>query len=297
MMRSDVPSAFSLQPSALVASLLCILAVCTPPVWAHSEDATVSIQTYTPITVDGTLHDWVRRLEASNWTAQMQVQKEKVLEWIRAVPIYVNTISSRVEAGRVDSPDDFSAIVYTLWDAEYFYVAAIVTDDDVVAQHEGADIWQDDALEVWLDCRHDAVTRTLFQDDEYQLGFSPASHERDHAVAWAWRNPRAEAVTGTMRVGSSRHAGGYVIEGSVPWAALEGCDPAVGGMIGFNISLVDKDDDQLWSHVTWSGSLHSNPSQFGHLYFVDAPVDLFPSDVFDVPPESSVMAPVWGSLE
>ncbi len=265
--------------------------------WGHSEKATVSIKTYTPITVDGKLDDWARRLADSNWTGQLELQKGRVTQWIRAVPIYLNALTSHVESGTVKSPEDFSAIVYTLWDAKHFYVAAVVTDDEVVTQHAGADIWQDDMLEFWFDCRHDAVTHTLTQEDEYQLGFSPASKYRAEAIAWAWRNPNADAVTPTMEVASALTPTGYILEGSVPWAALKGCEPAIGSMIGFNISAVDKDEDQLWTHVTWSGQLHSDPSQFGHLYFVDAPVDLFPSDVFEVPVGSSLMDSMWGASE
>ncbi len=267
--------------------------ICWPgsAAWGHSGKATVSIKTYTPVTVDGTLDDWVRRLEASNWAGQLEVKKGKVLEWIRAVPIYINTLTSKVESGRITSPEDFSAIVYTLWDDKHFYIAAVVTDDQVVTQHQGEDIWQDDALEIWLDCRHDAVTHTLFQEDEYQLGFSPASKYRNQAIGWAWRNPNPKPVIDAMRVASALTDKGYVIEAAVPWAVLKGCQPSLGKMIGFNISMVDKDEDQLWSHITWSGQLHSDPSQFGHLYFQDAPVDLFPSDVFEAPAGPSVFEP------
>lgn len=251
--------------------------------WPHSEEATVCVKTYTPVTVDGTLDEWVRRLESSNWNGRLEVQKGEVLKWMRGVPAYVNALMGRVESGAVKSPQDFSAILYTLWDAQRFYVAAVVTDDEVVTQHEGADIWQDDALELWLDCRHDTVTHTLFQDDEYQLGFSPASRSRNRALAWAWRNPRPEPVIAAMQVASSLTPTGYLLEASVPWAVLQGCEPGIGKMIGFNISMADKDHDEQWTHVTWSGQLHSDPSQFGHLYFVDAPIDLFPSDVFERP--------------
>ena len=250
-------------------------------VWAHSEEAGVAVQTYTPIVVDGTLTEWVRRLERSDWSAQLKVKGGAALEWMRAAPMYVNALTSRVEAGAVSSPEDFSAVVYTVWDPTYLYVAAVVTDDEVMTEHEGEDIWQDDAIELWFDCRHDAVTHTLFQDDEYQIGVSPAGPQRNRAVGWAWRNPQAQAVTRALEVASTLTPTGYVLEASVPWAVLQGCHPAIGGMIGFNLSAVDKDADQLWTHITWSGKLHSDPSQFGHLYFVDAPVDLFPSDVFE----------------
>ncbi len=270
-----------------------------PAAWGHSEEAAVSYKTYTPITVDGKLDDWVRRLERGNWSAKMEITNGEVVKWIRAVPIYVNTLSSRVESGAVTSPQDLSAVLYTLWDEQQLYIAALVTDDQVVTQHEGADMWQDDTLELWVDCRHDAVTHTLSQDDEYQLGFSPASKYRNHAIAWAWRNPDTQSVIAAMQVASVLMPNGYVLEASVPWSVLHGCHPSLGGMIGFNISLADKDEDQLWSHITWSGQLHSDPSQFGHLYFMDAPVDLFPSDVFEAPPGDSswetILEPSKGS--
>lgn len=255
----------------------------SPAAWPHSEEAAVCVKTYTPITVDGTLDEWVRRLESSNWAGQLEVKKGQVLKWLRAVPIHLNALAGKVESGTVNGPEDFSATVYTVWDAQHFYLAAVVTDDQVVTQHEGADLWQDDAIELWLDCRHDALAHTLFQDDEYQLGFSPASQYRSRALAWAWRNPLAEQVVSAMRVASSFTPNGYILEAAVPWAVLKGCQPQIGTMIGFNISMADKDEDQLWTHLTWSGQLHSDPSQFGHLYFLDAPIDLFPADVFEAP--------------
>lgn len=248
---------------------------------AHSDKAAVAVRTYQGIEVDGKLDDWTRRLERSNWAGQLEVKKGQTLKWVRAAPTPVNALTATVESGAIDSPEDFMANVYLLWDTTNLYVAAVVTDDEVQADHEGADMWQDDAVELWLDCRHDAVTRTLFQDDEYQLGFSPASAGRTHPVAWVWRNPEAETILPTVRVASELTGTGYVVEGSVPWSSLRGCAPAIGGLIGFNISIADKDADQRWSHLTWSGQLHSDPSQFGHLYFVDAPIDLFPSDVFE----------------
>lgn len=255
----------------------------SPAALAHSKEAAVSIKTYSAVTVDGTLDDWVRRLESSNWNAQLEVKNGQTLKWIRAAPMHVNALTGKVESGNVKGPEDFSATIFTLWDDQHFYVVAVVTDDEVITQHEGADIWQDDALEIWFDCRHDSVTHTLSQDDEYQLGFSPASKYRNRALSWAWRNPHTGPVKAAMEVAASLTPTGYILEGSVPWAVLEGCQPSIGRMVGFNISMVDKDEDQLWTHVTWAGQLHSDPSQFGHLYFVDAPIDLFPSDVFEFP--------------
>ena len=255
-----------------------------PATWAHSEQAAVCVKTYAPIVVDGKLSDWTRRVENSNWSAQLEIKQGNALDWMRAVPIHVNTLTSRVEAGAITGPGDLSAVIYTMWDEQNFYLAAVVNDDQVVTQHQGADIWQDDALEIWFDCRHDAVTHTLFQDDEYQLGFSPGSQYRAQALAWVWRNPEPEPVIAAVKVASVATPTGYVLEASVPWKVLHGASPAIGGLMGFNISIVDKDEDQQWTHLTWSGKLHSDPTQFGHLYFMDAPVDLLPADVLEAPP-------------
>ena len=286
-MNNEQPSA---RPSLCVAPRLLAVAVGLlvglggpRAAGAHSEEATISHRTYSPIVVDGKLGDWTRRLERSNWVGRLETTKGEVLEWLRAVPVHMNPLSCRVEAGTVSRPSDFMARVYTLWDLGMFYVAAVVRDDQLVGDHDGKDIWQDDALELWLDCRHDAVSHTLVQDDEYQLGFAPAAQGRPHAAAWAWRNPDTEPVIKAMQVASTLTNDGYILEGAVPWQVLHGCSPKLGGMIGFNISMVDKDEDQVWTHVTWAGEVHSDPSQFGHLFFLDAPVDLFPSDVFEAP--------------
>ena len=42
--------------------VLAALPLAPSPARAHSEEATVAVRTYTPITVDGTLDEWVRRL-------------------------------------------------------------------------------------------------------------------------------------------------------------------------------------------------------------------------------------------
>jgi len=258
---------------------------------AHSEQAAVSVKTYSRITVDGSLADWVRRLEDTDWAGRLQVTRGEVLPWLRAAPSALNALTASVASGSVEGPDDFSARVYTMWDAERLYVAAVVTDDDVVTQRQDGDIWQDDALELWLDCRHDAVTHAVQQDDEHHLAFSPASRFRQRALAWAWPQPQAGAVLGTMEVASAPTPTGYLLEASVPWAGLTGCGPAIGGMVGFNISMGDRDGAGPRSLIVWAGRRPADPLQFGHLYFVDAPVDLFASDVTETPSGATPFGP------
>ena len=248
---------------------------------AHSEEATVCVRTYDTVTVDGDLRDWTRRIDETNWSAQLRVKKGLLDHWMmKAVPGHVNTLTANVEAGQIDSPEDFSMVFYTMWDETNLYLAYIVVDNEVVSQHEGADIWQDDCVELWIDARHDAITRTLFQDDEYQIGLSPKSKvSRGSDELWVWRNPDSDLVIEQSQIASVSTEDGYVLEAAIPWRTIHGLKPEPGTWIGFNISAVDKDLDESWTHIVWSGNQHSNPTQFGHLYFVDAAIDLIPSDL------------------
>lgn len=248
--------------------------------FAHSEQAAVCVRTYKPIEVDGDLKDWVKELDSSNWEAQLEIKKGKVTRWIRAVPGYINHLNSHVEAGNVKDANDFSAVFYTLWDEQNFYLAVIVKDNEVITREEGGDIWKDDCMEVWFDAYHDAFTPEMVQDDDIQFGLSPKSKFRDTTLGFAWRNPGADKAAAAIahRVASKLTEDGYVIEAAIPWQVINGAEPQIGKLMGFNISGIDKDKNKAWTHVIWSGVSHSNPMQFGHIYFVDEPVTILPSE-------------------
>ena len=279
----------------LAACVLGLAAWSLPPeVAAHSDKAAVAVKTYGKITVDGDLEDWTRRVESTNWAGRLEIKKGDVQAWMRAAPVYLNALTGTALSGAIDGPRDLAATVYTLWDAQRLYVAAVIDDDTLVTRYDRGDIWQDDMLEVLLDCRHDAVTQTLTQDDEYRIGISPANNGRSYPVIWVWENPQAETVLGAVTAASQRTPTGYRIEASVPWEVLQGCQPSVGGLIGFNFSVSDKDGDQPRTVVAWSGSRAADPSQFGHLYLVDAPVDLLASDELRPQEERSTLDVLTG---
>lgn len=267
------------------------------PVAAHSDRAAVAVRTFEPIAVDGELGDWARRVEPTNWAGRLEIKKGEVRAWMRAAPVHVNALTGEVTTGRLEGPRDLSAVIYALWDPKKLYVAAMVDDDEVVARHDGADIWQDDVVEILLDCRHDAVTQTLTQDDEFRLGAAPAANGRAHAVVWVWDNAQAAAVTGQVTAASARTDTGYRLEVAVPWEALAGCAPGTGGLIGFNVAVTDKDGSEPRTTIVWSGDRAADPTQFGHLYFVDAPLDLLPSDAVRAPAERSPLDELTGAAK
>lgn len=247
--------------------------------FAHSEESTICIKTHTKIVIDGDLRDWARRVDKSDWSALLNIKKGQMGNLMKAVPTYINILTSNVETGKIDSPQDYSAIFYTLWDDDNIYLAFIVIDDELIPEKEDENIWQDDCIEVWFDTRHDAVTAEMFQEDEYQIGLTAFVEKKQQALKWVWRNPYSEEVREKIQVASVIFEGGYVIEAAIPIKAMRGLAPQECKYVGFNVSGVDKDKDGVWTHITWSGKLHSDPTQFGHLYFMEEPIDIFLSDV------------------
>lgn len=235
---------------SLTIAILSSFELTSKTVWATSEQATICRKTDSKITVDGDLK-----------------------EWGKAVPAYVTKFTSHIEKGKVKDDSDFSMVFYTLYDDENFYFAAVITDDEVVAKQKGENIWQDDCVEIWLDDANDSNTPIMFADDDYQIGFSPQSDSRKSTETYIWRNPDPEPVMKSMKVASALTGKGYIIEASIPIKVLNELDPKSQKVIGFNISVCDVDKDGVWTHITWSGKMHSDPRQFGELYFT-APLPL-----------------------
>jgi hypothetical protein len=190
-------------------------------------------------------------------------------DWAKAEPAYVTKSDSYVEKGKVKDDSDLSVAFYTLYDEENIYFAAVVTDDEVVTRQKDGAIWQDDCIEIWLDNADDSTTPIMFADDDYQIGLSPQSGGRRSAESYVWHNPDADLVMKEIKVSSTLTDKGYIIEASIPIKVLYELDPKSQKVIGFNISVCDLDKDGVWTHITWSGKLHSDPTQFGKLYFAE----------------------------
>jgi len=252
--------------------IICILAASA--ISANSGKMAIAIRRYQPIVIDGRLGDWTEAIPESDWHARLLAKKGKFMGSFDSSSNFLNTTTSLVEAGEVSSLKDFSGVFYLMWDEKKIYFAARIIDDQVITRHQDGDIWQDDSIEVWLDLRHDAVTEKLKQDDEYQIGFSPGSKTRIKTVGWVWRNPEPEKVIKALEYDSSLTDDGYIIEAAIPFSVLKGANPEIGSVIGFNISGVDNDENEAWTHITWSGKLHSDPTEFGDLLYIDAPIEL-----------------------
>lgn len=201
-----------------------------------SVDFSVCVKAPAKITVDGDLADWAG-------AAPNYLDKE---EYTRGS-----------YAGRWNR-EDLSAVVYTMWDENYLYLAAKVSDQTFQQAFYGLELWMQDSL---------------------QLGFAPVGQKDKYTEIGLALTPKGPQVFGytkntllpdvrlTVRVTS----GLAVYECAIPWSELPGIKPVPGGRCRFDILL--NDDDAIiprrYMERYGVGIVNTkDPEIFGYLDFV-----------------------------
>ncbi|WP_438446362.1 sugar-binding protein [Gorillibacterium sp. sgz5001074] len=174
------------------------------------------------LTVDG-------KLDEAEWTMAKQVGK---------------TIS-----GTANNSAEFGV----LWDDQYLYVGAKVTDAELF--NNSNEPYLDDSVEVYLDGNHNQGSVYDSFDRQFIKGWNDSdlfeSRGLKSGVLHAW----------------SAIPGGYSIELAIPWVSL-GLTPAEGMLIGFDVAVNDEDTGNgRDSQIMWAGTGDnwSNTSSFGEL--------------------------------
>jgi xyloglucan-specific exo-beta-1,4-glucanase len=146
----------------------------------------------------------------------------------------------------------------TAWNNTYLYVAARVS--DAALYNNSATVWNNDAVEVYIDGNHNRGTSYDSNDNQYIVGSDNTLFAK---------NGQTSGVLHATRLIS----GGYEIELAIPWANLN-ITPATGTVIGFDIGNDDNDhgtgrDGQAVAFGTaddWTDT-----SAFGDLTLVGTP--------------------------
>ena len=165
-----------------------------------------------------------------------------------------------INTGTIDNDNDFSAIVYALYDDDNLYLAAEVTDDAIDKGNAGGNNWQNDCIEIWIDGANDAGTMTDRggnDPDNYQLNVDVKGEP------WVYRNDDAQNILKQISASAKVVGTNYTLEVLIPFAAIEELDLKKGS-IGFSISFVDS-DKSVWNHILWQGEIEHEPSQWGDL--------------------------------
>ena len=162
------------------------------------------------------------------------------------------------------------------WDEDALYFALRVTDDAIVTDSPGVP-WQDDAVELGLDGRHDHARRwDLPELDDRQFTVDAAGHTFESGAP----------VSG-LTVGHARTADGYVLEIAIPKANLGPLPLTAGQVAGFNFGLIDDDSGgDAETRLYWLGQgTYAANSTWGQLRLSALPAGFGP------PPPTSTPQP------
>ena len=125
-----------------------------------------------------------------------------------------------------------SATLNITWDATK--IEFVVNVKDATPFRDSTNLWDDDAVEIYLDMNH--AKSTTYQADDVQIivprlapgGAFSATPGGLGTVTWA-----------NIGVVRTEVTGGYTLDVSVPWAALNGLGSQLGKTIGFDLAVDD----------------------------------------------------------
>ncbi|MEI8175640.1 MAG: sugar-binding protein [Candidatus Omnitrophota bacterium] len=144
--------------------------------------------------------------------------------WDLNTPFAVNDKKHIVYgSGAWTSPQDLALKVYTMWDTGNFYIALDVTDDKVIQQKSGADMWEGDHVELWLDVDLEGDrTEAMNSDDDFQIGLSPGNFSDIPPDIYIWTPTIPEGIRykELIAIGASRTTTGYVVTAKIPKEVL-----------------------------------------------------------------------------
>jgi len=176
-----------------------------------------------PITVDGDLAEW----RAHKALPLMLVAGENIV-----IPSW-------------RGPDDLTVIGYFLWDDQYLYFAAEVTDDVHHDSGLGGGMYHGDGFQMAFDPLDDTLIPG-YDGNDVEFGVGAAD---GRAAAYGWVGGKTgisgEIASDVMPIAHRRDedAKRGTWEAAIPWKMLAPFAPSTGGRMGFNIIFNENDGD------------------------------------------------------
>ncbi len=170
-------------------------------------------------------------------------------------PIVMDSDASLKEGTGWKGPQDLSAKIYMMWDSEFLYMYAKVTDNmPMVNSRTKGDIWNGDAIEMTV--------------PNYQIGFGTGDGMANKPSIWIWQKNRNSS--GQIMAAKSFDPTGYVLEAKLPWGEIVTIAPKTGDTMAFDIAVDDA--DQTWERklqFVWSGDYlwYKDPDVWGRIKF------------------------------
>jgi len=168
--------------------------------------------------------------------------------------------------------DDLNMKVWQAWDEDYFYFAALVTDDSFYMANTGREIWNGDGFQFMFDSKNNAISPTVtgknsMSDDDYQFGLALTPKGTE---TWCWftdttnkklvDGPLADAKTAIKKISDTQ----TVYEIAIPWKYLTPFNSKTGNAIGFNFDYVDyeKKGDEMKYWMGYSLGISSGKEPY-----------------------------------
>lgn len=214
------------------------------------------------IKIDGKLNDWPKGFDPIVLDSARQITRNQY-PW--------------------DGASDSSAMVWTAWDKEFFYLAAEVTDDIFSDGCQGYIVYNNDGLEVYFDTDLMGDREVeYYSDDDNQYGLFS---EQGKAIVYAWSHLNDYSPGATISINRtpekehtiSNTDRTLLIEAKIPHAEINLPTPSYGDCIGFNVALNDDDTpDEVHPfgqdlQLSWTAQANAwqRPAAFAYLFFVD----------------------------
>ncbi len=187
----------------------------------------------------------------------------------QAEQIWENTLVPSVEASNVivesvSNETDLSGNAKFLWDNDYLYVFATITDES--KNNDSQNSYEDDAVEIYIDINNDKAATYGANDVQYTFGWD------DGDVVGSL--PSGRSTTG-ITYAAINTDDGYIIEARIPWTTIQGT-PAVNQLIGIDFMINDDDNGTgRDGKLSWSATADDawqNPSLFGVAKLVSEPL-------------------------
>ena len=181
-----------------------------------------------------------------------------------------------------NGPQDLSAKVYTMWDEGNLYFAFDVTDDNVVQDKKGPDMWEGDHIEMWLDMDLQGdYNEAVNSNDDFQFGFSPGNFSNLKPEVYIWTPELNMDYKFEIQVAAKKTNTGYIMTVKIPASVLyasrnravgaQAVKPVgliAGDKIGISVDPSDCDDVNAPQKVLMSSSTNrvwGDPTTFGIL--------------------------------
>lgn len=180
-------------------------------------------------------------------------------EWGNIGILRVNNYLSQPE--NHFGPQDLSGVVRAVWDEQHLYLAAQVTDDQIIQEGQGDQLHNGDAIQLFWDSNLEGdFAVNQYNGDDIQIIFTPGSIVNNlNNLYYVYQSGGGNNGDG-IEVWSWQTEVGYDLEIRIPWTVL-GAYPQSGATFGYAIAFSDDDTPGSAEQETQLATTINNPQQ------------------------------------